>query len=970
MHPRRRSLGDLAFSIARENQDTVIPTARLPSACEKALARRYSGIANTNRPVTSHARIESSPTMSFMPPIAPAPSASSPDKTSKPKTFLPQLSHSKIFATASQDKDDQVRDPEQPEQVANEDTEAFKQAMWAGQANILVAVRVRPLCSHDRDAHEIVKVIDRKVIVVMDKLLPQLSSPVRKTMDPFPRRASLPIRRLKHVAPQPVRTTSNNNNNVRSRERRYAFDHVFGPQDSQQTVYYHTTKFLIHGVLNGFNATVFAYGCTGAGKTHTMFGTPSEPGIMGLTLEDLFQNIDRVHSDPQSTVAYRVTVSFLEVYNENIRDLLVTPPAISIGATTTAEYLDLREDPVRGPVVAGISEVEACNAQEVMKLLRRGNKHRSQEATAANSVSSRSHAVLQVLVEQRDKNSTSDTFGVDPSRGGTMTSTVKYGKLSLVDLAGSERAAVTQNRGLRLIEGANINRSLLALGNCINALGEKGGVGTFVPYRDSKLTRLLKDSLGGNCRTVMIANVSQSAASVEETLNTLKYANRAKNIKTTVTRNVLSVDHHITEYANVISGLKDEINVLKRQLASQSDPEYQDSPEKTSSPKPSARPWIRLPGMRRVSDNNNEVEEERDEAEQPDEEWKQAKLKEARGYISQCFQQRMQLRKSLLEINYKVASLTEMLCEAKPSEPQRILDIIPDPSDYNQGELVASAFDELRDADALEATFNSMAGSEIPVARIQDVVRRLITRKTMIISQLEWNMKVMEEFRVGIEQSPLIRNAELRELLLMEYRVGDLEVENMEQRVKKKIKNTELRKLRARLGITQTSTASASEFEPPTPDIDPESTCTIIPGLLLAEMAEEITPETTTARSTTRFAFLDELRDRFMDRKNSSVEKRVADGVSPRRQWGVHLNNSSLPYIRLKKKAPPQLDASWIRETPSQRRHQPAPLQSVPKSSAAVAAPYLKVLKERRKMHVNPQVRPSSRQQDLPTPSE
>ncbi|CAN0337808.1 unnamed protein product, partial [Discosporangium mesarthrocarpum] len=128
------------------------------------------------------------------------------------------------------------------------------------------------------------------------------------------------------------------------------------------------------------------------------------------------------------------------------------------------------------------------------------------------------------------------------------------------------RAAATQNRGVRLVEGANINRSLLALGNCINALGEKGNKGQFVPYRDSKLTRLLKDSLGGNCRTVMIANISGASSSFEETLNTLKYANRAKNIKTNVTRNSVRVTYHVSEYVNLIGSLRTEITSLKHQL--------------------------------------------------------------------------------------------------------------------------------------------------------------------------------------------------------------------------------------------------------------------------------------------------------------------------------------------------------------------------------------------------------------------
>ena len=230
------------------------------------------------------------------------------------------------------------------------------------------------------------------------------------------------------------------------------------------------------------------------------------------------------------------------MYNENIRDLL----------SDTDEYLDLREDPINGPCVAGLTEIEAKNGDEIMTLLHKGNERRSQQPTAANEVSSRSHAVLTVVVEGKDR------------APGTVA-TIKVGKLSLVDLAGSERAANTQNRGVRLIEGANINRSLLALGNCINALGEKSK-GNFVPYRDSKLTRLLKDSLGGNCRTVMIANISSAESSFEETLNTLKYANRAKNIKTNIVRNELNVNHHISEYVSLITNLRNEIKILKDQI--------------------------------------------------------------------------------------------------------------------------------------------------------------------------------------------------------------------------------------------------------------------------------------------------------------------------------------------------------------------------------------------------------------------
>lgn len=168
---------------------------------------------------------------------------------------------------------------------------------------------------------------------------------------------------------------------------------------------------------------------------------------------------------------------------------------------------------------------------EINALLRVGNINRSKESTGANEASSRSHAILQVNVESSELESSNKTE-------------IKSSKLSLVDLAGSERASATSNRGQRMVEGAKINQSLLILGNCIQALSdstEKGAKNTFVPYRGSKLTRLLKDSLGGNCRTVMIANISPAVSSFEDTYNTLVYAHRAKNIKTNAHRNVLNV---------------------------------------------------------------------------------------------------------------------------------------------------------------------------------------------------------------------------------------------------------------------------------------------------------------------------------------------------------------------------------------------------------------------------------------------
>ncbi|KFW84436.1 Kinesin-like KIF19, partial [Manacus vitellinus] len=294
----------------------------------------------------------------------------------------------------------------------------------------------------------------------------------------------------------------------RSREKTFVFDMVFDHTATQEEVYVSTTKSLIEGVISGYNATIFAYGPTGTGKTYTMLGTDSEPGIYIRALGDLFKGLGATAEE----VDYTVSMSYLEIYNEVIRDLL----------NPSSGFLDLREDSRGSIQVAGITEVSTTNAQEIMQLLLKGNKQRTQEPTAANGASSRSHAVLQVTVTRR---SPRKETGEE----------VRVGKLFMVDLAGSERAAQTQNRGKRMKEGAHINRSLLALGNCINALSERGGSrAQFVNFRDSKLTRLLKDSLGGNSRTVMIAHISPASSSFEESRMTLIYAYRAKNIKTQV----------------------------------------------------------------------------------------------------------------------------------------------------------------------------------------------------------------------------------------------------------------------------------------------------------------------------------------------------------------------------------------------------------------------------------------------------
>ncbi|KAK6539236.1 kinesin-like protein Klp5 [Orbilia ellipsospora] len=324
------------------------------------------------------------------------------------------------------------------------------------------------------------------------------------------------------------------------KDMKFGFDRVFDENATQGEVYEQTTKNLLDSVLDGYNATVFAYGATGCGKTHTISGTKQQPGIIFLTMEELFQRID----DLKSEKSIELSLSYLEIYNETIRDLLV-PGGSKLG-------LNLREDSNSSISVAGLSTHRPCNVQEVMDMIVMGNENRTMSPTEANATSSRSHAVLQINVVQKNKTAglSEDLFSAT---------------LSIIDLAGSERASVTKNRGERLLEGANINRSLLALGNCINALCDATKK-NHIPYRDSKLTRLLKFSLGGNCKTVMIVCVSPSSQHYDETHNTLKYADRAKKIKTKVSRNIINVNRHVSQYVKAIYDLQQEVAELKKRL--------------------------------------------------------------------------------------------------------------------------------------------------------------------------------------------------------------------------------------------------------------------------------------------------------------------------------------------------------------------------------------------------------------------
>ncbi|OPJ73986.1 kinesin-like protein KIF18A [Patagioenas fasciata monilis] len=381
--------------------------------------------------------------------------------------------------------------------------------------HVKVVVRVRPESQKEKDGNfsKVVHVVDQHILVF---------DPKEEEVGFF----------------HGKKLTHRDINKRKNKDLKFVFDAVFDESSCQLEVFEHTTKNVIDGFLNGYNCTVLAYGATGAGKTHTMLGSPEDPGVMYLTMMALYNCMDQMKEDKICNLA----VSYLEVYNEQIRDLLVNSGPLAV-----------REDTQKGVVVQGLTLHQPKSAEEILQMLDYGNKNRTQHPTDVNASSSRSHAVFQIYLRQQDKTA-------------SINQNVRIAKMSLIDLAGSERARATNAKGARFREGTNINRSLLALGNVINALADPKSKKQHIPYRNSKLTRLLKDSLGGNCRTIMIAAVSPSFLFYDDTYNTLKYANRAKDIKSSLKSNVVSVDSHISQYVKICNEQKKEILMLKEKL--------------------------------------------------------------------------------------------------------------------------------------------------------------------------------------------------------------------------------------------------------------------------------------------------------------------------------------------------------------------------------------------------------------------
>ena len=342
-------------------------------------------------------------------------------------------------------------------------------------------------------------------------------------------------------------------------DKSFTFDNSFWSHDTtddhyatQEDVYNCLGEEFLDHNFEGYHTCIFAYGQTGSGKSYTMMGSADKPGLIPRTCEDLFQ---RIESNESANISYNVRVSYFEVYNEHVRDLFQPK-------TDPPNYLKIRESPVEGPYVKDLTEIQVKSYAEILKYMRLGDNSRTTASTKMNDTSSRSHAVFTIMLKQIHHDYHTDE------------TTERIARIRLVDLAGSERAKATEATGQRLREGGNINKSLTTLGRVIAALADpkharihNGNRRTrdVVPYRDSILTWLLKDSLGGNSKTAMIACIAPS--DYDETLSTLRYADQAKHIRT---KAVVNQDHvSSAEKDSQIAEMQETIRTLRWTLSQQ-----------------------------------------------------------------------------------------------------------------------------------------------------------------------------------------------------------------------------------------------------------------------------------------------------------------------------------------------------------------------------------------------------------------
>ena len=384
------------------------------------------------------------------------------------------------------------------------------------KSNIIIAIRLRPLLPDEK------KISDIKTISTYENSTLRLLMPVN--FNPY------------------EKTNYINFENVKIKQYKYNFDYAFNENTTQEEIYNLTAKNFISNILNGFNSTIITYGGTGTGKTYTMIGNGKEPGIIIRIINDLFHEFQNENLDS----LYQIQMSYFEIYNEIIYDLL--------NKNNTIEILN---DPKKGFIISGISKKKINNSIEGYKILIQGNRNRKEGKNSFNKNSSRSHVILKIQIVKKFLN---NFININNTLINYAEQS-EFGELILVDLAGAEKdKKFTKNS-----EGYYINKSLFVLSNCMNSLVNMKNT-NFIHWRDSKLTKILKKYLSGNSKIVMIANISPSIISIKDTLFTIQFCESVKGIKVNAQKNTIFEPVHISKYDKIIDELKLQIANVKEEI--------------------------------------------------------------------------------------------------------------------------------------------------------------------------------------------------------------------------------------------------------------------------------------------------------------------------------------------------------------------------------------------------------------------
>ncbi|CAK61968.1 unnamed protein product (macronuclear) [Paramecium tetraurelia] len=545
-------------------------------------------------------------------------------------------------------------------------------------------------------------------------------------------------------------------------QRTFVFDEVFDLNSQQEQVYNNTALPIVESVMDGYNGTVFAYGQTGTGKTHTMEGKNDPPHERGITPRTFDHIIKVIEGTPN--IQFLVRCSYLELYNEEVRDLL-SPNHLT--------KLELREKPEQGIFVKDLSKIVVKSVAELNEWLKAGRANRKVGETKMNQESSRSHSIFTLTIE-------SSEIGADQQQH------IKSGKLNLVDLAGSERQSKTQAVGVRFEEAININLSLTTLGNVITTLVD--GKSQHIPYRDSKLTRLLQDSLGGNTKTVMVANIGPADYNFDETMSTLRYANRAKKIQNNPKINEDPKDAMIREFQEQINKLKDElarkaggvigpngqIQKIKEQVI-----EVEDDEELTE---------LQKKAQKEKADLEQQIMQQRRQSTLQEEEKKQLqlKLKEKQKLEHNLKKEQENMQKKLQELQEQLLHGDKMKEESRQKEKDLLKARMELEERSQQARRQA---EELAKKEAMqmeqEQKYNSTKEEiEAKTQKLNNLIQKIKELKSQAQEQTQFRQRQKEELIEDNRES-------LRQLNLMNLIIEHFIPEDEEKRLKEKLEFSE-----------------------------------------------------------------------------------------------------------------------------------------------------------------------------------